>query len=43
MDEKYTLFTRIGHQYISNPDVTPADRIIAAAVDMEKLLKGNLP
>ena len=31
------------HKYISNPDVTPADRIIAAAGALAKLLTGNLP
>ena len=31
------------HKYISNPDVTPADRIIATTGDLAKLLKGNLP
>ena len=36
-----TVFHR--HKYISNPDVTPANCIIAAAGDMAKFLKGNLP
>ena len=30
------------HKYISNPDVTPADRIIAAARALATLIKGNL-
>ena len=36
-----TIFHK--HKYISNPDVTPANRIIAAARDLAKLLKVNLP
>ena len=36
-----TVFQK--HKYISNPYVTPSDRIIAAAGALAKLLTGNLP
>ena len=36
-----TVFQK--HKYISNPDVTPADCIIAAAGALATLLTGNLP
>ena len=36
-----TVFNK--HKYISNPNVTPADAVIAAAGNLDSALKGKIP